>query len=215
MTAQPHRRMPFRPGHPLHLHRLRHTAGVTMIELLIAITIVGILAGVGIPQLAGVYSNQLVANAANEMVSDIELAQNRALSNDQQEFANMTPKNDCKADPSGKRYIDAWGIKVTSTSQYQLIVNYRVTSKETGLTCLGSTDGDVMKVTTNLPSNVEFSSGNGASVKYATTSGKAAPSAGLLDGSNSVIIRSTRTDLKYYICVSAARRVYAKTTPCP
>ena len=56
-----------------------HSEGVTLVELMITITVVGIVLAVGVPGFSAFFQNSRMTGAANDLVSSMHLARSEAL----------------------------------------------------------------------------------------------------------------------------------------
>ena len=90
--------------------RLRHVAGVTLVELMITLSVLVLMTTVGIPSMTAVIHNHRVAIAANDLTLALTLARSEAIrrGTDMRVCASsdgvdcdITNTNDCSADWSG------------------------------------------------------------------------------------------------------------------
>jgi len=199
--------------------------GFTLIELLISIAVLSILAGIGLPQLNGVYERQKLTNAANELVSQIKTLQNKALANDQDQFtvseADGGPLTDCMPSPDNKAYVDGYKLTINADERgYESSYKLRSHNKA-GVSCPTQspplTTSDKIS-TTLLPPGVHFGGGEAAkSITYNIVSGKITLSGDPDQTSEELTLSNERlpsTAVTYHVCINQGR-VYVQTSACP
>ena len=90
--------------------KVKNSAGYTLIEILVAITIVGLLFGVGYANFRGFSQRQAVLNAGKLIQGDLRLAQQMAL-------GGQKPDNVMCDSPNT---LNGYNFKVYSTSEYKI-----------------------------------------------------------------------------------------------
>jgi prepilin-type N-terminal cleavage/methylation domain-containing protein len=88
-----------------------NSRGFTLIEVLVGLTIIGLLFGFGYVSFRDFARRQSLAGAAKSLVSDIRLAQTNALSGFKPDHVNCDTPNT----------LEAWRVGFTSTTQYRLV----------------------------------------------------------------------------------------------
>lgn len=81
--------------------------GFTLIELMVVITIISIITGIGVASYNKYNSRRIVEKAAEELRANIRLAQSRAINNE-------------KDSRCGPDILDGWYVEYLSSSSYQL-----------------------------------------------------------------------------------------------
>jgi prepilin-type N-terminal cleavage/methylation domain-containing protein len=154
--------------------------GYTLIEILVVLTIIGILFSVGYANFRGFSQRQVVIDTAKEIQGDIRLTQQMALSGQLPDDLKCTTPNT----------LNGYNFNVLSTSEYQIQAN-----------CTG---GIVISKDVNLPSGILLSTpspnpvifnilGNGTSI----TSGQNA----------TIVITQTGTTNKSTITISSGGEI--------
>lgn len=192
----------------------RSTSGFTLVELLLSITVLGVLAAITLPQLNGVYERQKLTNAANEMVTAIKTIQNKALANNQDRFAvplaSGGPIFDCT---NSLPYVSGYRLDVNPDGGgYTTYFEFKQTS-QSGVNCEQGAD----KIrTTLLPSGVYIDDADlGDKVSYQSVSGKIELSA--INTPGQIKLQSTYIDpsvLTYYVCIDQGRAYAKQNDPC-
>jgi prepilin-type N-terminal cleavage/methylation domain-containing protein len=119
------------------IHDIQYSFAYTLIEILVAMTIIGTLFGVGYANFRSFSSRQIVLGATKNMQGDIRSAQEMALSGQK--------PNDANCNSSGA-YLDGYNFTVLSSTDYEIRA-----------VCNGLPIGSALK-TVNLSSGVTISS---------------------------------------------------------
>jgi prepilin-type N-terminal cleavage/methylation domain-containing protein len=193
----------------------RSTAGFTLIEALVAIVLMGIVAGIGIPGLYGSYQHQQMLNTANEMLATVKQARALALANNQGSYtvapADGGPLADCD---STHPYVDAYQFVIDADKQgYSISQSFRNPS---GGSCLVPDPLPAPVVSKDIPDpiTVNATGGSGASfpLSYKTVSGQFS-----IDPGESawidLISNGFLGNVHYYICITP-NNMYAQATAC-
>lgn len=200
--------------HPLCHHA--EANGFTLVELLLSISILMILAAISLPQLNGIYERQKLTNAANEIVTDIKTLQNKALANNQDRFAALSPDapiTDCTADyPLVSGYV----FEINSAGD-AYFSNFDFKDKDnTGtVTCAKGTERIATKL---LPDGVHFRVDDGGrSVRYQTVSGQILLDKNSAQSESKLLLTSDRIDesvLSYCIIINLGRVYLEQNAEC-
>jgi len=191
------------------------SAGFTLVELLVTVTLLGIVAALSLPQLNGIYERQKLTNAANEIVTDLKSMQNKALANNQDRYAvpgPIGPLIDCTGTYP---MVNGYEFEVNQYGDaYTLNFDFKDRNNPNTINCA---QGTAKIATEILPSGVHFRTVDRLkSVRYQTVSGQI-----LLNSNQSlselrlelINDRVNPSTLAYCVFISQGR-VYAEKTKC-
>src|SRR5258706_3417069 len=91
----------------------KNQKGYTLIEILVAVTIIGLLFGVGYANFRGFSQRQVVLDAANSLQGDLRLTQELALSGQKPDDINCASAN----------LLDGYSFRILSSSTYEIRAN--------------------------------------------------------------------------------------------
>lgn len=183
--------------------------GFTLIELIVAITLAGIVAGFGLPGLYGTYQRQQILNSANELVSAIKVTRASALANDQR---GNPAQSDCTA--AYPSYVNAYRLTFTSSSTYKIQTAMRDSTQNS--LCTNTTATDI--TTKTISGAAATNSQSDLNIYYKTTSGKmyigslqnSAASLDIVLQANGYLASK---NVQYHVCVYPDK-IYAKADNC-
>jgi prepilin-type N-terminal cleavage/methylation domain-containing protein len=186
--------------------------GFTLIELLVAITLMGAVAGFGIPGLYGSYQHQQMLNTSNEMIAAINQARAKAQANYQGAYTVLPPAGplaDC--DATHHNYVDAYTFSIDANKAgYSVNQAFRSTG-----TCTIPNPLPAAVIARTIPSPITVSSVSPAAsfpLSYTTTSGQfniTANSVATID----LISNGYLGNFHYYVCITQSN-IYAQSTAC-
>lgn len=211
----------------LHLDSASQSStGFTLIELLVAIAVLSILAAVGLPQLNGIYENQKLTNAANELVTTIKSLQNQALANNQDRFTIPEPNGpitDCSpVSENNQPYVDGYKLTVDAGGE-KYVTSFMLRShNKAGESCPTAPAVSNKISSVSLPGGVQFGGGEGnKSILYCVVTGRVVFDGGDCDDTTKSAEELTLSNQRlpatahtYHICINQGR-VYAQTSACP
>lgn len=205
----------------IQLSKRPHLArGFTLIEVLLAITILSIVSGFAIPRLYGAYQRQQLLNSANEIVTTISQARAYAQANNQQSYAKSTdnpakPYGPCDmlphatGAPATYSYIGFYTVTLESAQNYAI-----KPALKSGSGC-DSSGSPAAVQTKAIPSPLTISTAEsvGMPLKYTTTTGTISFAGGGSSAQIVIVANGPLGNLKYYVCVNSEKTV-AQATPC-
>lgn len=188
--------------------RSQKSHGFTLLETMVAIVIMGIVAGFTIPGLYGIYQRQQMLNTANEVIAAIKVARAKALANDQGIYIRTPPITEADCD-STISYVDYYTVSINADNK-----GYSVAPALKGSCKVTPTPVAVLN--RSIPNPITVSNSVNFPIYYKTTSGKV--SYGSINATNSsasveLLANGFLGDVKYYVCISQ-EKMYAQTTAC-
>jgi prepilin-type N-terminal cleavage/methylation domain-containing protein len=196
--------------------------GVTLFELLVTITLIGILSAIVFPGLQGILERNQFNSTKDDILQSISVARNRALANDQ---GGASGETDCSWDGtpnSGYQVYFSYYKFFAQSNHYDVQQTWKkydklgnlcheyynsdgVTPKEVGYVLISKT----------LPSTMHFDFGLGSSMtaKYSTSASQVtlAPSPYQFK----LIDDKLSSDNLYYICFDRSGLPHAQKSACP
>ena len=205
ITSAPQSNVPAPAGRS---NALRAIAGFTLIETLLAITLMSIVAGLSIPFFYGAYQRQEMLNTANEMISAIKFARAKALANDQGVYKVDPPIHDCD---SAHPYIDKYRFSIDADKK-----GYAVTPSLRATAGCATSPAPSSVLTRKLPERVIVNNVGGSAsfpISYTNVSGAFSVAPGELAWIELLSSGGVLSNAKYYICITP-NDLYAQPNAC-
>jgi len=85
-------------------------SGVTLVEAMVAILVLSLLLGLGVPGFVAMFKNNRMVSMANELVADINLARSEAIKRNRQVGLCAGTGGACLTGPASKQWEGGWTV---------------------------------------------------------------------------------------------------------
>jgi len=85
-------------------------SGVTLVEAMVAILVLSLLLGLGVPGFVAMFKNNRMVSMANELVADINLARSEAIKRNRQVGLCAGTGGACLTGPNSKQWEGGWTV---------------------------------------------------------------------------------------------------------